>query len=114
MNEKRDVRMSVYFTDGEIKTLAKSFNIELPIEGQTKLKKMASMVRSIALGKKISVKTISPIAREQFAELSRLSSNLNQLSHATNAGKNIDFDELRDLTNKLRAHLLCLETDHEI
>jgi len=114
MNEKRDVRMSIYFTESEIKVLANNFNIEPPIKGQTKNKKMAGMVRTIALGKKVSVKTISPIAQKQFGELSRLSSNLNQLSHTVNSGENIDFDELKSLTNKIRMCLLGLEEGREV
>lgn len=46
----------------------------------------AQWLREAALSRRLPSPPVSPVNREQYAELARLSANLNQLSHASNSG----------------------------
>ena len=47
----------------------------------------AQWLREAALSRRLPSPPVPPINREQYAELARLSANLNQLAHAANIGQ---------------------------
>ncbi|HIF9439695.1 TPA: hypothetical protein ACX6SL_003903 [Photobacterium damselae] len=113
MTSKRNIRVSLYLTLKEQKQIANNFKIDLPINGQAKLKMFASCIRDAALNKKIKHKTTNPIAREQYSELARLSSNLNQMMYACHAGKIPDLQAAIDLVKAVRNKLINISIKDE-
>lgn len=53
----------------------------------------AQWLREAALTRRLPSPPVPPINREQYAELARLSANLNQLAKAANEGRVIPMDE---------------------
>lgn len=55
----------------------------------------AQWLRSAALSRRLPSPPVPPINREQYAELARLSANLNQLAHAanSNSGERVLVDD---------------------
>ena len=49
----------------------------------------AQWLREAALSRRLPSPPVPPINREQYAELARLSGNLNQLANAANIGQNV-------------------------
>lgn len=113
MASDRNIRVSVYLTPEEQKQLADNFKIDLPIEGQTKLKMFASCIRNAALNKKMKHKSTNPIAREQFSELARLAANLNQMMHAYHIGEIPDSQAASDLVKAIRNKLININNQDE-
>ncbi len=54
----------------------------------------AHWLREAALSRRLPSPPVPPINREQYAELARLSANLNQLAHAANIGQPVIVDSL--------------------
>lgn len=76
----------------------------------------AKWLREAALSRRLPTPPVPQINREQYAELARLSANINQLAHAINSGKPITVsDSLLQKTaeecRRLRLSLLGLEKD---
>jgi hypothetical protein len=113
MASDRQIRVSIYLTPAEQKQLAENFKIDLPIDGQSKLKLFASYMRNAALGKKIEYRKTAPIAQEQYAELARLSSNLNQMMHSVHIGKFPETSEAQALVKAIRNKLLNINNNDE-
>lgn len=113
MASDRHIRVSIYLTPDEQKQLAENFKIDLPIDGQSKLKQFASCMRNAALGKKIQYKKTAPIAQEQYAELARLASNLNQMMHSVHTGNFPETRQAQDLVKAIRNKLLNINNDNE-
>jgi hypothetical protein len=106
MASDRNIRVSIYLTQDEQKQLAENFKIDLPIVGQSKLKKFAGYMREVALNKKITHKSTSPIAQHQFSELARLASNLNQMMHSHHLGEIPDTKVAHELVMEIRRKLI--------
>ena len=53
----------------------------------------AQWLREAALSRRLPSPPVPPINREQYAELARLSGNLNQLAHAANIGQNVAVND---------------------
>lgn len=106
MASDRHIRVSVYLSTEEQKQLATNFKIDLPITGQKKLKQFAGYMREAALNKKISHKTTDPIAQQQYIELSRLASNLNQMMHSDHLGNVPDLKAAAELVKEIRLQLI--------
>ena len=53
----------------------------------------AQWLREAALSRRLHSPPVPPINREQYAELARLSGNLNQLAHAANIGQNVAVND---------------------
>lgn len=113
MGTDRNIRVNLYLTQDEQNQLADNFKIELPVSGQKKLKQFASCIRNAALNKKISFKTTDPIALEQYSQLARLSSNLNQMMHSDNLGQVVGIDHAMQLVNAIRKNLLNIKQENE-
>lgn len=53
----------------------------------------AQWLREAALSRRLPSPPVPAINREQYAELARLSANLNQLAHAANIGQNVAVND---------------------
>ena len=77
----------------------------------------AQWLREAALSRRLPSPPVPPINREQYAELARLSANLNQLAKASNEGRAVTVNDallqrLSAETSKLRLALICAD-DHD-
>lgn len=70
----------------------------------------AQWLREAALSRRLPSPPVPPINREQYAELARLSANLNQLAHAANSGQHVIVDDalLQRLAGEVRRLRLAL------
>lgn len=80
VQEKREIKLTIRLTSGEhekLRDLAHAARLQL-----------AEFVRSAALGREITAAppSVPELNREAYAELARLASNLNQISHNLHLG----------------------------
>jgi len=78
----------------------------------------AQWLREAALSRRLPSPPVPPINREQYAELARLSANLNQLAKASNEGRAVTVNDallqrLSAETGKLRLALLGAGDDRK-
>lgn len=104
---KRTIRANIYFAEDEMQKIARKVGVNFPVVGQRDLKEVGSFIRAAALNKKVN--QIDPVCIEQFQQLARLSSNLNQLSHLNNQNIDINLDVLKRLLNDIRKSLLNIK-----
>lgn len=104
---KRTIRANVYFAEKEMQKIAGKVGVKFPVRGQRDLKKVGAFIRASALNKE--VQQIDPICVEQFQQLARLSSNLNQLSHLNNQNKELNLSSLKTLLVDIRNSLLNIK-----
>lgn len=76
----------------------------------------AQWLREAALSRRLPSPPVPPINREQYAELARLSANLNQLAKAANEGRAVTVNDallqrLSAETGKLRLALIGVDDD---
>jgi len=76
----------------------------------------AQWLRDAALSRRLPSPPVPPINREQYAELARLSANLNQLAKAANEGRAVTVNDallqrLSAETGKLRLALIGVDDD---
>jgi hypothetical protein len=74
----------------------------------------AQWLREAALTRNLPSPPVAPINREQYAELARLSANLNQLARLANEGDRVTVDDgllkrVADETRRLRLALIGVE-----
>ena len=54
----------------------------------------AQWLREAALSRRLPKPPVPAVNREQYAELARIGSNLNQLAHSANIGLNVELDRV--------------------
>ena len=74
----------------------------------------AHWLRQAALARRLPVPPVPAINREEYADLARLSANLNQLARAGNEGRNVVISDslvesLRAEVNQLRLALIGMK-----
>ena len=104
---KRTIRANVYFAEPEMQKIAHKVGVNFPVKGQSDLKKVGAFIRAAALNKEVN--QIDPVCIEQFQQLARLSSNLNQLSHLNNQNKELNLSSLKTLLVDIRNSLLNIK-----
>lgn len=103
----RTIRANVYFAEDEMQKIAVRLGVNFPVKGQRDLKRVGAFIRAAALNKEVN--QIDPVCIEQFQQLARLSSNLNQISHLNNQNVDINLDVLKRLLNDVRNSLLNIK-----
>ena len=88
-------RFDLYLTDDE--------RASLEIKARTACLPMSTFLRRVALKKKIE-QPPSEISRDQYAELARVGSNLNQIAAAINGGRasGVDVNVIHELATQVR------------
>lgn len=103
----RTIRANVYFAEPEMQKIARKVGVNFPVKGQRDLKKVGAFIRAAALNKEVN--QIDPVCIEQFQQLARLSSNLNQLSYLNNQNKELNLSSLKTLLVDIRNSLLNIK-----
>jgi len=94
----RDMTIGVRVSAEEYELLkAKALQLSIP---------PARLLRECALSRKLPSPPVPAINREMYAELARLSANINQLAHAANCSEFVQVDT--DLLNKVGAEVAKL------
>lgn len=112
MERKRPNRISIYFTDSELKEMYQRYSIEPKYYKRPNVR-LVKYIRDLALDNELVDAKINPIALQQYQELARLSSNINQLSYLNNINEYVSVNEVDLLLNELRSSLINLESQHE-
>ena len=78
----------------------------------------AQWLREAALTRNLPPPPVAPINREQYAELARLSANLNQLARLANEGDRVTVDDgllkrVASETRRLRLALIGVKGQHD-
>lgn len=94
---KRNKRVSVYFSDTEYEKL-------ISITGDQKL--VSEHLRNSGLRNKSYRVVIPEMNRQAYSSLARSSANLNQIAKSINIGETPEIEEIRDALKALRLSLI--------
>lgn len=97
---KREKRVSVYFSDTEYEKLVAKV-------GDKKL--LSDFLRNLGLGKKASRVVIPEINSKAYSELARTAANLNQVAKAINTGDPVDIEQIQTSLKELRFAIIGAE-----
>lgn len=100
--------VSFYLNDSELDELMRKFDLEnMDYSNIGIRRKLASYIRESIFEGEVKIKTISPLAQEQYLELSRFNNNFNQFVKALNADpKSKSIVTIRKLIAKATSLLL--------
>lgn len=94
----------IHLTDSEINHLCDRLRLGAYDGSYAQRRRLVSLSRQMLMEGSLAV--THPIAREQYIQLSRVASNLNQLAHYANANDFVQIHSMKDILRDLRDALI--------